>query len=44
MKQAEATVAADEAAVRQAENNLSYTEIRARSRAASDAIGRRSAR
>jgi membrane fusion protein, multidrug efflux system len=29
LKQAEATVAADEAAVRQAENNLSYTEIRA---------------
>ena len=29
MKQAEATLAADEAAARQAENNLSYTEIRA---------------
>jgi membrane fusion protein, multidrug efflux system len=29
MKQAQATLAADEAAVRQAENNLSYTEIRA---------------
>ncbi|HEY4143105.1 MAG TPA: efflux RND transporter periplasmic adaptor subunit [Pseudolabrys sp.] len=28
-KQAEATLAADEAAVRQAENNLAYTEIRA---------------
>ncbi len=29
LKQAEAAVAADEAAVRQAENNLSYTEIKA---------------
>ena len=29
MKQGEATVAADEAAVQQAENNLAYTEIRA---------------